>query len=197
MSKNFFNLLIIIALAYSVCAETVVFDVKDFNTLADVENANVTYNLTGAYNLTNAYGVSVIAAVNNTYQLKITKTGYFDYIVPFDSATTATQIIYIYPVSHGIIRIRTQDLTISEHEYDLAFTENGRLYGHYLPNETAQIGTNINYTILPTVTRADLMSSSDGLLKYGFMYAGGIFSGVIFIGFILLIGYLLWKIIRK
>jgi hypothetical protein len=180
------KLLIFLLLINSVNAYSITFQVLNYNTLAPIENANITLtNSTMEISaLSDIHGVHVFYLTDN-YTIDIWKSGYAPYDGNLNITNDTQKDIYLMSLStEGIVKINIVDLSMSEHNSAIYFS-NGRLKEIYPLNDTWELHNNLNYSWSPMINKMDLISNPTGLSRYIFMFAGVIISLLTF-GFIAL-----------
>jgi len=187
------KLLIFLLLIQSVNAYSVTFQVLNYNSLAPIENANIslTNDTTEISGLTDIHGVYLFHVFDN-YTIDISKSGYAPYAGNLNITNDTQKDIYLMSLStEGIVKINIVDLSMSEHNSAIYFN-NGRLKEIYGLNDTWELHNNLNYSWSPMINKMDLVSNPTGLSRYIFMFAGVIISLLTF-GFIALVAiYLLY-----
>jgi len=158
-------------------ANNLEYRILNYNTMQPVESVNVTvYNGTFTTNgLTDADGFILFnIGYASAYDVSITRVGYTSIQTTSNisniSAYYAEQRYMMQNSNAGIIRAVISDLTLTDHRLCVYYTENMRLDACYTSNDTIIFHNNMNYTIIPVLSRSDVMLNSNSIKKYGLMY---------------------------
>jgi len=190
-------LFLFLFLPFCVSAFSVDFQVLNFNTLAPVENANITLTNSSAEIsvLTDSVGIGNFKIYDN-YTVSIWKSGYATYDGNLNVTNDTTKTIYLNQLStEGIVKITVVDLTLTEHSSGIYFS-NGRLKDIYPLNATWELHNNLGYTWIPIISKTDLISNPTGLSRYIFMFFGVFLSLMVFLFLILVAITLIYTVVK-
>jgi len=194
--KNFFVLLTLLTLISSVSAYVITFNVRDFNTLNPIENVNITVrHSTSVENVyTDSYGYALRYDDADDYFYNMTVTGYYPLFDSFVNVTNDTYVgEYLTPIStEGLVRIIWTDDTLNmpSRRICVFYSDNGRLAGCYLKNETIWLLNNHAYIFEPETNFYDSVTSIDGIWENRYDI-------IPYIGLILIILTLLVATVKK
>jgi hypothetical protein len=172
----------------------------DLNTRGGIIGGNVTvwFNQSDAnYSVyTDPYGY---AEYNEgdlaAYRLTITHPNYISYDANATAPANPALTAYLFPkASAGIIRFRFQDRmpgwNQEAREICIFYKNNMRLYQCMQSNETAQLLTQQEYILVPTIQGGDMLASPDNVRNFIYIYGGVILSGAAFLfAAIIILGY--------
>jgi hypothetical protein len=153
----------------------------DMNTRGPVVGANMSV-YDGATRLDSQISNSggfVLVDFNGSVNISYTvdKLGYLSFSANVSNITADyTESVFLTPLAvTGLIRVRFEDLTVAgSRGFCLYYDVNYRLAGCYQLNETVDLLTNQNYTLVPQIQRSDLLSTPESFIRWSYLFVPNI-----------------------
>ena len=202
LSNYFLPVISIFLLIGSVSAYNVQYGIFNYNTLQPIENANVTLSNstyeTSKLTPTDGYVLFDLNETPENWNVNVWRSGFFTYTSTLNITNDTFETVYLDSSSTaGIIRLKMNDFTLSQHYVCLYFTSNGRLFGCYNSTDVITIHNNMNYTFNIMVNKIDLISSPTAIENYFWIYLGVIISIMIMVSILGVLIITVYRLMKR